>query len=63
MSNLTDWGGQKQANLIIVDMGEWRVIVDLGQNQYCILSIGPIKVTLFKKNEKNHEKFLLPPIL
>ena len=37
---------------IKLDMGEWRVIVDLGQNQYCILSIGPIKVTLFKKNEK-----------
>ena len=38
-------------SVIIVDMGEWRVIVDLGQSQYGILSIGPIKVTLFKKVE------------
>ena len=37
---------------IILDMGEWRGIVDLGQNQYCILSIGPIKVSLFKKKLK-----------
>ena len=39
-----------------IDVGEWRVMVDFGQNQYCNLSIGPIKV------KRNPEKFILPPI-